>query len=45
MVGNSRVGGARFIEVAPLDDFLTPTAASSTLHGPREMQFAFKFIW
>jgi len=38
-------GGARIIEVNPLSDFLTPTAASTTLNGPREMQFAFKFIW
>ena len=45
VVGNSINGGARIIEVAPLSDFLTPTAASTTLNGPREMQFALKFIW
>ncbi|MFQ5778086.1 MAG: hypothetical protein ACE5IP_08765, partial [Terriglobia bacterium] len=45
VTGDSITGGARFIEVAPLSDFLTPTAASTTLNGPREIQFAFKFIW
>lgn len=44
-VSTSRVGGARFVVVEPNPDFLRPNAASSTLSGPREMQFGFKFIW
>ncbi len=40
-----QVGGLRIVEVTPTGDFLTPTAASNTLSGPREMQFAFKFVW
>ncbi|MFB3126314.1 MAG: TonB-dependent receptor domain-containing protein [Candidatus Acidiferrales bacterium] len=40
-----QVGGTRIVEVTPTSDFLRPTAASNTLGGPREMEFAFKFIW
>ena len=44
-VGTSQVGGQRIVRVDTLPSFLTPTAASTTLNGPREIQFAFKFIW
>lgn len=37
--------GTRVVTVTPRSDFLNPEAASTTLSGPREMQFGFKFIW
>jgi hypothetical protein len=37
--------GNRCITANALSGFLTPRAASSTLSGPREWQFAIKFFW
>ncbi|MCH6553941.1 MAG: TonB-dependent receptor [Acidobacteria bacterium] len=43
--GSLCLPGTRTVTLSPRSNFLEPTAASNTLSGPREMQFAFKFIW
>lgn len=46
IVANVCAAGSRTVTSTGLrSNFLDPTAASSTLHGPREMQLGFKFIW
>ena len=43
--GSPCIPGTRTVTATPQSGFLAPRSASNTFNGPREMQFAFKYIW